>query len=125
MGHVYRCYAEKRTGFDVEAGKVLKELKEQLGIDALEGLRIICRYDVDQVEKAVYEMAKTTVFSEPMVDDFYEEKLPNIQGAHSLLIVEALPGQFDQRAGFLWHSASSCWLAVTGRWFMRLRCMCL
>lgn len=51
MGHVYRCYAEKRTGFDVEAGKVLKELKEQLGIDALEGLRIICRYDVDQVEK--------------------------------------------------------------------------
>ncbi len=98
MGHVYRCYAEKRTGFDVEAGKVLKELKEQLGIEALEGLRIICRYDVDQVEEAVYEMAKTTVFSEPMVDDFYEEHLPEIRGAHSLLIVEALPGQFDQRA---------------------------
>lgn len=67
MRHVYRCYAEKRPGFDVEAGKVLKELKEQLGIEALEGLRIICRYDVDQVEKAVYEMAKPTVFSQPMV----------------------------------------------------------
>ena len=98
MRHVYRCYAEKRPGFDVEAGKVLKELKEQLGIEALEGLRIICRYDVDQVEKAVYEMAKPTVFSEPMVDDFYEEELPEIKGAHSMLIVEALPGQFDQRA---------------------------
>lgn len=93
MRHVYRCYAEKRPGFDVEAGKVLKELKEQLGIEALEGLRIICRYDVDQVEKAVYEMAKPTVFSEPMVDDFYEEELPEIKGAHSMLIVEALPGQ--------------------------------
>lgn len=98
MKHVYRCYAEKRAGFDVEAGKVFQELKEQLGIEALEELRIICRYDVDQVAESVCEMAKTTVFSEPMVDDFYEENMPEIKGVHSLLIVEALPGQFDQRA---------------------------
>lgn len=98
MEHVYRCYAEKRAGFDVEAGKVFQELKEQLGIAALEGLRIICRYDVDQVAESVYEMAKTTVFSEPMVDHFYEETMPEIKGAHSILIVQALPGQFDQRA---------------------------
>ena len=98
MEHVYRCYAEKRAGFDVEAEKVWRELREQLGIANLEGVRIICRYDVDQVDKEVYEMAKTTVFSEPMVDDFYDETMPPIQGPHALLIVEALPGQFDQRA---------------------------
>ena len=93
MEQVYRCYAEKRTGFDVEAEKVWRELKEQLGIANLEGVRIICRYDVDQVDKEVYEMAKTTVFSEPMVDDFYDETMPPIQGPHALLIVEAHPGQ--------------------------------
>ena len=64
MEHVYRCYAEKRAGFDVEAEKVWRELREQLGIANLEGVRIICRYDVDQVDQEVYEMAKTTVFSE-------------------------------------------------------------
>ena len=78
MRQVYRCFAEKRPGFDVEAGKVLRELREQLGVSDLEGVRIICRYDVDQVERSVYEMARTTVFSEPMVDDFYEETLPEI-----------------------------------------------
>lgn len=124
MRHVYRCYAEKRPGFDVEAGKVLKELKEQLGIEALEGLRIICRYDVDQVEKAVYEMAKPTVFSEPMVDDFYEEELPEIKGAHSMLIVEALPGQGLTSGQTPVPSAFSCWQVVTGRWSKRPRCMC-
>lgn len=98
MRQVYRCYAEKRPGFDVEAGKVQRELREQLGISALERVRIICRYDVDQVDREVYEMAKSTVFSEPMVDDFYEENLPDIPQPHRLLIVEALPGQFDQRA---------------------------
>jgi phosphoribosylformylglycinamidine synthase len=82
----------------VEAGKVQRELREQLGISALERVRIICRYDVDQVDREVYEMAKSTVFSEPMVDDFYEENLPDIPQPHRLLIVEALPGQFDQRA---------------------------
>ncbi len=98
MNHVYRCYAEKRPGFDVEAGKVFGELKEQLGIEDLEGLRILYRYDVDQIAPEVYEKAKTTVFSEPMVDNFYDESMPAIEGSHSILAVEALPGQFDQRA---------------------------
>lgn len=65
MRHVYRCYAEKRPGFDVEAGKVLKELKEQLGIEALEGLRIICRYDVDQVEKLYMRWRNPPFFPSP------------------------------------------------------------
>ncbi len=98
MNQVYRCYAEKRPGFDMEASHLFTELKEQLGLSDLEGLRIIYRYDVDQIDREVYEKAKTTVFSEPMVDDFYDEELPVIEGSHSVLAVEALPGQFDQRA---------------------------
>ncbi|MCQ2442721.1 MAG: phosphoribosylformylglycinamidine synthase [Oscillospiraceae bacterium] len=97
MNHVYRCYAEKRPGFDMEASHLLHELKEQLGLK-LDCLRIIYRYDVDQIEADVYEKAKTTVFSEPMVDDFYDEEMPVVEGSHSVLAVEALPGQFDQRA---------------------------
>ena len=72
MEQVYRCYAEKRTGFDVEAEKVWRELKEQLGIANLEGVRIICRYDVDQVDKEVYDMAKTLLgVSDDMTWDAY------------------------------------------------------
>ncbi len=97
MNHVYRCYAEKRPGFDMEASHLFTELNEQLGL-GLEGLRIIYRYDVDQIEESVYRKAQTTVFSEPMVDDFYDEEMPVIEGSHSVLAVEALPGQFDQRA---------------------------
>ncbi len=98
MNYVFRCYAEKRPGFDVEAQKVFKELREQLGISTLEGVRIFHRYDVDGVEYPVYLNARTTVFSEPMCDAFYDENLPAIQGEHTVLGVEALPGQFDQRA---------------------------
>ena len=98
MNYVFRCFAEKRPGFDVEAGKVYAELKEQLGISALEGVRILNRYDVDGVDYPVYLKSRTTVFSEPMCDAFYDETMPQIMGAHSILAVESLPGQFDQRA---------------------------
>ncbi len=98
MNHVYRCFTEKRPGFDVEAGKVFHELKEQLGMANLEHVRIFYRYDVEQIAPEVYEKARTTVFSEPMVDNFYDEEMPTIQDSHSILAVEALPGQFDQRA---------------------------
>ena len=98
MNYVFRCYAEKRPGFDVEAGKVLSELKEQLGISALQSVRILNRYDVDGVDYPVYLKSRTTVFSEPMCDAFYDEEMPSIMGEHSILAVESLPGQFDQRA---------------------------
>ena len=98
MNNVYRCYAEKRPGFDVEAGKVYRELREQLGIEELTGVRILYRYDVDRIDRSVFEQAARTVFSEPMCDDYYEEEMPPIEGAHTVLAVEALPGQFDQRA---------------------------
>ncbi|MCC8129450.1 MAG: phosphoribosylformylglycinamidine synthase [Clostridiales bacterium] len=98
MNQVYRCYAEKRPGFDVKASQVFRELREQLGIGDLTGLRMLYRYDVDRIDRAVFEQAASTVFSEPMVDNYYEETMPQVTGPHSVLVVEALPGQFDQRA---------------------------
>ena len=94
---VFRCYSEK-PGFDVEARGLCGQLREQLGIDALEGVRILNRYDADRIAPEVYEAAKTVVFSEPQVDDVYDETFPVPEAPHSVLAVEALPGQFDQRA---------------------------
>jgi phosphoribosylformylglycinamidine synthase len=98
MNFVFRCFAEKRTGFDVEAQHIHRELTEQLGISSLEGVRILHRYDVEGIDYPVYLQARTTVFSEPMCDNFYDEAMPAITEPHTLLAVEALPGQYDQRA---------------------------
>ena len=95
---VFRCYSEKKPGFDVEARGLCGQLREQLGIDALEGVRILNRYDADRIAPEVYEAAKTVVFSEPQVDDVYDETFPIPEAPHSVLAVEALPGQYDQRA---------------------------
>ena len=95
---VFRCYSEKKPGFDVEAQGLCRQLQEQLGIHALEGVRILNRYDADRIAPEVYEAAKTVVFSEPQVDDVYDEQFPVPEAPHSVLAVEALPGQFDQRA---------------------------
>ena len=95
---VFRCYSEKKPGFDVEARGLCGQLREQLGIYALEGVRILNRYDADRIAPEVYEAAKTVVFSEPQVDDVYDETFPVPETPHSVLAVEALPGQYDQRA---------------------------
>lgn len=93
---VFRCYSQKKPGFDVEAQGMCKALQEQLGIAGLKSVAILNRYDADQIDPAVYEQAKGIVFSEPMVDVVYDETLPATDAA--VLAVEALPGQFDQRA---------------------------
>jgi len=93
---VFRCYSQKKPGFDVEAQGVCKALQEQLGIAGLKSVAILNRYDADQIDSAVYEQAKDIVFSEPMVDVVYDETLPETSAV--VLAVEALPGQFDQRA---------------------------
>ncbi len=95
---VFRCYSEKKKGFDVEAQGLCKQLKEQLGIQGLEGVRILNRYDADHIAQSVYQDAQSVVFSEPQVDDLYEETFPLPQSPHHILAVEALPGQYDQRA---------------------------
>ena len=90
---VYRCYSEKRPGFDVEAQGLCRQLREQLGVQGLESVRILNRYDADRIDPQVYEAAKSVVFSEPPVDVIYDEQFPAPQGEHQVLAVEALPGQ--------------------------------
>ena len=95
---VYRIYVEKRPGLSPEAGNLLGDLKGFLGVEALKGLRILNRYDVEGLSREVYDKARDVVFSEPQVDVTYEETFPMPEGAWQALAVEALPGQFDQRA---------------------------
>ena len=99
---VSRVYVEKKPGFDVEAQQLLAELRDTLGIEALTGLRVINRYDVEGIDGELFGSCVPTVFSEPQVDFAYDE-LPEEPGA-TVFAVEALPGQFDQRAA----SAAEC-----------------
>ena len=99
---VSRVYVEKKPGFDVEAQQLLAELRDTLGIEALTGLRVINRYDVEGIDEELFARCVPTVFSEPQVDFAYDE-LPVTDGA-AVFAVEALPGQFDQRAA----SAAEC-----------------
>lgn len=94
---VFRCYTEKKEGFDVEAQLLLGELQGALGIAGAERVRIINRYDTEGIDIRTYEKAKRAVFSEPQVDHCTDERLPDCGGAWQLM-VEALPGQYDQRA---------------------------
>ncbi|MDD6877610.1 MAG: AIR synthase-related protein, partial [Clostridiaceae bacterium] len=98
MNHVYRLYTEKRPGFDVEAQGLARELRDDLGIRGLRGLRVLCRYDAEGLGEDEYRAARTTVFSEPPCDDCYDEAPPAFPEDARVLAVEALPGQFDQRA---------------------------
>ena len=98
---VYRVYAEKKPGFDHEAAALYGELRSFLGIERLTGVRILNRYDVENIDGALFEKAVSNVFSEPMVDNVYRE-LPEYTGV--IFAAEYLPGQFDQRAD----SAAQC-----------------
>ena len=62
---VYRCYSKKKEGFDVEAQGLCRQLREQLGIDGLQSVDILNRYDVEQIDCSVYQRARDIVFSEP------------------------------------------------------------
>ena len=97
---VYRIYVEKKPGFDGEAQGLLHELVELVGIANLKGLRLLNRYDVEGIDRDLFDQAIPTVFSEPPVDVTYNE----LPAAQTVFAVEYLPGQFDQRAD----SASQC-----------------
>ncbi len=95
---VYRCFVEKKKPFAVEADGVWNDLRTALRSDKIQGVRVLNRYDAENIDEADYKAALTTVFSEPQVDDLYEEKAPEPKGNEWVLAVEYLPGQFDQRA---------------------------
>ncbi|MCM1540566.1 MAG: phosphoribosylformylglycinamidine synthase [Blautia sp.] len=96
MGNVRRIYVEKKEPFAVKAKELHEELKNYLGID-VKGVREFIRYDVENISDDVFEKACRTVFSEPPVDDLYEESI-EVPMDGKVFSVEFLPGQFDQRA---------------------------
>ncbi len=102
MGNVRRVYAEKKPDFAVAAKALSHEIRHYLGIAGVTGVRELIRYDVENISDEVFEKAKITVFSEPPVDDLYEETFD--AGDGKAFSVEFLPGQFDQRAD----SAEQC-----------------
>ena len=92
---VYRVYVEKSPEYAVEAQGLLKEIRHILLIKSVTGVRVLGRYDVEGIERALFDRCMPVVFSEPPVDVTYE-RLP--EGADAVIAVEYLPGQFDARA---------------------------
>ena len=85
MGEVFRGFVEKKPGFDGAARALCRELTDAVGIQGLTGLRLLNRYDVENIDPQVYERAKTVVFSEPQADVIWDETFPQPRNAHSLL----------------------------------------
>ena len=98
---VYRIYVEKKDGLDNEARALRSEIKTFLGIDSVERVRIINRYDAENITEELFDYAVNTVFSEPQLDNAF--KTVENDGA-VVFATEYLPGQFDQRAD----SAAQC-----------------
>jgi len=108
---VRRIFAVKKMGFDIEAHGLLRDLRENLDLPGLLGLRIFNRYDVSGISDGQYEAARTRVFAEPPVDEIFDEVCdfshpdPALARLQPMVFaVEALPGQYDQRAD----SAAQC-----------------
>ncbi|MCR4960022.1 MAG: phosphoribosylformylglycinamidine synthase [Lachnospiraceae bacterium] len=97
MGNVRRIYVEKKEPFAVTARETEEEISGFLGISGVTKVRVLIRYDVENVSEEVFKQACKGVFSEPPVDDIYFEELP-FNAGDRVFSVEALPGQFDQRA---------------------------
>ncbi len=102
MSNVRRVYVEKKPAFAVKAKELQAEIKSYLGISGVTKVRELVRYDIENISEDTYKKALVTVFSEPPVDDIYEETF-ELNGAKTFA-VEFLPGQFDQRAD----SAEQC-----------------
>ncbi len=109
MSEIKRIYVEKKKGYDIEAGHLFADIKENLGADALSGLRILYRYDIEGISEDAYEKAKKTIFSEPPVDIIHEESF-ELAADECEFGMEYLPGQYDQRAD----SAMQCIQIITG-----------
>ena len=97
MSSVRRVYVEKKPAFAVQAKDLRHELRKYLGVSGLTGVRVLIRYDVENISDDVFEKACKTVFTEPPVDTLYKESFEMAENARTFS-VEFLPGQFDQRA---------------------------
>ena len=97
MSNVRRVYVEKKPAYAVQAKELKHEISSYLGIKTASNVRVLIRYDVENISDEVFEKACRTVFAEPPVDDLYLEKFEAAEGSR-IFSVEYLPGQFDQRA---------------------------
>ena len=102
MSKVYRVFVEKKKGNDIEAGQILNDLKNNVGITALEDLRLINRYDAEELSEDEFKKAVSQVFSEANLDNVYDEI--SFDEGWQYFATEYLPGQYDQRAD----SAAQC-----------------
>ena len=102
MGNVRRVYVEKKPDFAVKAKELKHEIKHYLDITTVDAVRVLIRYDVENISDETFEKAIHTVFSEPPVDNIYREEFEYNNAR--VFSVEYLPGQFDQRAD----SAEQC-----------------
>ncbi len=96
MAKVYRVFVEKKKGNDIEAGQLLADLRNNVGLTALEDLRLINRYDAQGLSEEEFEQAVRTILSEPNLDNVYYEL--SIPEDYRYFATEYLPGQYDQRA---------------------------
>ena len=103
MSNVKRVYVEKKAEFGVTAKELRHEVRHYLGISGVTGIRVLIRYDAENISEETFERACKGVFAEPPVDILYKEKFPMDPGNRAFS-VEFLPGQFDQRAD----SAEQC-----------------
>lgn len=97
MNSVKRIYVEKKTPYAVRAKELRAELRSYLGMKSLEAVRVLIRYDIENISEDTYMKSLGTVFSEPPLDLLYEESYP-CTSSDRVFTVEYLPGQFDQRA---------------------------
>ncbi len=100
---VKRIFVEKKPDFAVKAKELREEIENYLGIGSVRAVRVLIRYDIENLSEETYHQAKVTIFSEPPLDEVYEEDFPAGE-ADRIFSVEYLPGQFDQRAD----SAEQC-----------------
>ena len=97
MNSVKRVYVEKKPEFAVQAKELGHEVKSYLGIKSVTNVRVLIRYDVENLSDATFDRACNGVFAEPPVDVLYHEDFPHGENDR-IFSVEFLPGQFDQRA---------------------------
>ena len=97
MGNIRRVYVEKKKDYAVRAKELKEEFADYLSLKTIENVRVLIRYDIENLDEATYRKSLGIVFSEPPVDLLYEEDFP-LDSDEREFSVEYLPGQFDQRA---------------------------
>ncbi len=106
---IKRIFVEKKQGFDVEAQSLVQSFQRILKIENLEAVRIIYRYDIEEMEESIFQQVVNTIFSEPNVDSVYENRL-EIRKEDRLFGISYLPGQYDQHSD----SAIQCVQIISG-----------